>query len=176
MILVFIMAVLSRMSGGGLVPKWLPSFVPEIVFGLVFAACAWFQHGWVWALVAFLLAWRGIELGHGTAYTMGRNPSLAQSGRKQFLSFFVDPICKHFNKPYGGVFYSWLFMGIKGLVIGLATLSFAGLFLAVLWPLAYEIGWKLQEKFPKIRQYIFATSTGEYLSGAFAGAILYMVI
>lgn len=112
-----------------------------------------------------------METGHGTAYTMGRLPATAQSGRKQTLSWVVDPLCKAVGAPLGGSFYCWLFMGLKGLLIGLPLFPL-GLVLAVLWPLAYEIGWFATERSGKIRSKMGATEIGEWITGGFTGLII----
>lgn len=87
----------------------------------------------------FLGTYFALEAGHGTAFKMGKDPATAQSGRKQDLSFFIDPICKLIRAPLGGLVYCWLFMGLKGLLIGLSLFP-AGLSLAILWPGGYQIG------------------------------------
>lgn len=131
------------MAGGGLgmsrLPKWTGRF-PEILMALIVGAvlCA---NGYNPYLSAIACIWFyfALELGHGTAIAMGSWPKVALSGRKQTLSYIVDPICRQFEKPLGGKFYCWLFMGLKGFLIGLPLYPF-GLAMAVLFPLSYWIG------------------------------------
>lgn len=176
----FLYSILSRMAGGGVIS--LPKLLGRLPEGLISAGttlAGYLLHtNPALALAQFLTSYFGIETGHGTAYTMGRNPGIAQSGRKQFLSKLVDPICKAFKKPLGGTFYSWLFMGLKGLWIGLAAFP-CGIALAVLWPLAYEIGWQCRER--KLLNRYGPTEIGEYVSGFFyglcvSGSILYWLL
>lgn len=130
------------------------------------------------AVAAFGWAYAWMETGHGTAYTMARVPEIANTidpktgkPRKQTLSWVVDPLCKAIGAPLGGVFYSWVFMGLKGLLIGLPLFPL-GLALAILWPLAYEIGWQATERSAKIRDKMAPTEIGEYVTGAFTGLII----
>lgn len=155
---------------GGIMPFSL-SMLPEILFGAVLAVPVAFAWGfWAWlAAAAWCYLW--METGHGTAYTMGRNPNIAtkidpKTGkvRKQRLSYVVDPICRLLGKPLGGTFYSWLFMGLKGFLIGLPFFPF-GLTLAFLWPASYEYGMRLREK----RWVKEHNVPAEFLSCAFAG-------
>lgn len=176
----FLYAILGRMAGGGIValPKLLDR-LPEVLIAAGTTLAGYMLHlNPALALAQFFTSYFGIETGHGTAYSMGRNPGIAQSGRKQFLSKLVDPVCKALNKPLGGTFYSWLFMGLKGLLIGLSAFP-CGIALAVLWPLAYEIGWQCRER--QILKQMRPTEIGEYVSVFFyglclSGSILYWLV
>lgn len=176
-LLVPLMAVLARAAGGGLFATRLPSFLPEVLFGLFFGVVFHMLHGG--GTLAFLVAaawsYGWMETGHGTAYTMGRQPATAQSGRKQTLSRVIDPLCAAVGAPLGGRFYCWAFMGLKGALIGLPVAP-AGLLLAFLWPAAYEAGWALTERFPALRARFAATELGEWLTGASAGLILALAL
>ena len=62
--------------------------------------------------------------------------------RTQTLDKIVIPICRLFGWEVQGTEYSWVFMGLKGFLIGLLLFPY-GLILAVLWPLSYYIGLRL---------------------------------
>lgn len=179
LLLIPYMTATSRLSGGGLGADRLPkhlSRLPEILFGAGFGTTIFVTSGnWFPAALAAFWAFAWMETGHGTAYTMGRNPALAtridqKTGkpRKQTLSIVIDLLCDIFRQPLGGAFYCWTFMGLKGLLIGLAAFPF-GIGLAILWPLAYEIGWR-------IKRGGAATTIGEYISGFFAGLVLFLYV
>lgn len=142
-------------------PDWL-TWLPEALFSLIVAIVAYKIHGPWWACMG-LITYIGFQSGLATAYHMGRNPKAAQGKRKQTLSYVVDPICKALGWTLGERPYCYLFMGIKGLLIGLAVAPW-GLLMAILWPLAYDIG--------RIRN----NETAEYLSGACMGAVLWLAL
>lgn len=152
------MSILARMAGGGIWPN-RPSGLAE----LLFATPIGIAYGGASVMGGLAIAWTYLfmQTGHGTAFAMGRHPEYAQNGRKQFLSRFIDPICMAIRKPLGGMFYCWAFMGLKGLLIGIPVAPY-GLFLAVLWPLGYELGYRIEN----------TSKYGELISGAFAGLIV----
>lgn len=157
------MAILARASGGGIVK--LPSmlgWLPEATFGLSFGFAVFLYHGTLLGLLAGAWSYIWMQTGHGTAFSMGERPQDAQSGRKQFLSPVVDWVCAKLRQPLGGAFYCWLFMGLKGLLIGLPVAP-AGLLLGILWPLAYFIGRKVK-----------ISALCELLSGACAGLVIWL--
>ena len=164
-----VMALLSRMSGGGLFASRIPSFLPEVLFALGFGLGAHLL-GYPWYVVVLSSVWSYIwmQTGHGTAFKMGREPDTALSGRKQTLSYVVDPICKALGRPLGEGLYCWVFMGTKGLLIGLPVAPF-GLLLGILWPIGYEIGYQARER---VSSSVSATATGEMVTGFFAGAVI----
>lgn len=202
LILIPYMTAMSRLSGGGLGAHLLNkkgavdesgkdkggimpvdlSRLPEVLFGAGFGATILLiSTNWYVAAAATVWAFAWMETGHGTAYTMGRNPALAtridqKTGkpRKQTLSIVIDLLCDIFRQPLGGAFYSWTFMGLKGLLIGLAAFPF-GIGLAILWPLAYEIGWRSSENFRR-KTNLCETEIGEYISGFFAGLVLFLSV
>lgn len=179
-LLIGLMPVLARMSGGGFgahllnrkgakdekgrdkggkIPYVGLNFLPEVLFALPFAILGKDIFKQIYLgmdlsyvelkslsaftfLVFWGLAWRAIELGHGTAYHMGRNPKLAQGVRKQSLSVLVDPLCRALKQPLGGTFYCWTFMGLKGFLIH-ATLGWFALLAIVLWPSVYYVGQRI---------------------------------
>lgn len=154
MYLIPIAAILARIAGAG---AW-PRHTAELLFGIAITYPLHAYGIWAWVFAAlWSFAW--METGHGTAFHMGQRPDIAIKGRKQFLSPVVDRICSLMNKPLGGSFYCWLFMGLKGLLIGL-PLGLAGCALTVLWPLSYWIGRKVNNG-----------ALCELLSGACAGAV-----
>lgn len=157
-----LMSVLSRLAGGGLFAPKLPAWLPEILFGAAigFAAGLLWDNGWA-ALLSWAWAYIWMQTGHGTVLQWGSRPEEAQGERKQFLTAPVHWIAKHLNLEIGGRAYCWLFMGLKGLLIGLPLFPF-GLPLAILWPLSYEIGARI----PK------SDGLKEYLSGGAAGLLL----
>lgn len=129
-----------------------------------------------------------MQTGHGTAFHMGRRPHIAQGARKQTLSAIVDPICEGFYKriyykkmtwtndgkwitlrwkgmgwKLGEWQYCWLFMGLKGVLIGLPAFPF-GLILGVLWPAAYAYGHQKR------------IGTDEFLTGVYAGLVVVLVL
>lgn len=171
--LFLLLAFIGRLSGGLFserLPKWSGG-APEIIFGLVFAAFAFNEYGFIAALIAFILAWRGLEFGHDTGYHMGNRPDLTEKGDDR-LKPIVSWICMQVNFPIGGKIYCWIHMGIKGAFIGAATLSFWGLSTVLLFPLGYEIAWQLQKK-----GYINQHQRGalaEILSCGFSGIPIYI--
>lgn len=171
------MSVLARMSGGGILP--LPRALqrlPEVLFAGGISGGVYALHASLpLSLLALVWSYWWMETGHGTAFTMGRHPETAQSDRKQFLSPVIDPICRAVGAPLGGSFYCWLFMGLKGLLIGLPCFPF-GLLLAWLWPLGYEIGWTTRDHFPEITKKVAPTEIGEYLTGYFAGIVVLLCL
>lgn len=157
----------TGLDKGGVMPFSL-TMLPEILFGLCLASPLLFTGHWfLWLLVGgWRYAW--METGHGIAYHMGRVPD-QDPNRKQRLSVVVDWLAPKLGlQPFTRA-WCWLFMGIKGFLIGVGCFP-AGSLLAVLWPLAYDLGWTLKE-----RGHIDdmeATEFAEYCSGAFAGVVL----
>lgn len=150
LVLLISLPLLARLAGRGLFWR-VPSVLLTLPFGLHTSIV-----GWIWSYLLF-------ETGHGTAFHMGRSPSTAQSQRKQFLSPLVDTICYTLGHPLGGSFYCWLFMGLKGWLIALPLGSWYPLYFALVWPLSYEIGYWVREKYGVGDP----TATGEILTGFF---------
>lgn len=165
LLLMAVMAVLARASGGGIVK--LPegwNRVPEIAFGLIFGLAVFSYFGALAGLLAAVWSFAWMETGHGTAFHMGERPEIALTGRKQFLSPLVDWICRKNGHMLGSRFYCWLFMGLKGALIGLPVAP-AGLLLAFLWPASYWVGRKLN-----------AAALCEPASGACAGFVIWLYL
>lgn len=163
LLLIPLMAILARASGGGIKLPAAVAWLPEALFALVIGIVAYKIHGPVWASVGALTSYIFMQTGHGIAYHMGRNPKAAQGTRKQTLSIIVDPICKALGWTLGERPYCYLFMGLKGLGLGLAIAPW-GLLMAILWPLAYDIG--------RIRN----NDCAEPLSGAAMGGVLWLAL
>jgi hypothetical protein len=182
--IVAVMAALGRAAGGGLGAKyldkegvkdgkmpfsmtWLPEALICIALGAAVGveAADQFNHA-LWGLLSmpaagWVYAW--VQTGHGTAYHMGRTPASAQGERKQTLSIVVDPVCKWLGWTLGERPYCYLFMGLKGLLIGLPLFPL-GLIMAVLWPVAYDLG--------RIKN----NETAEWLSCGLLGLVLAIYI
>lgn len=159
------MARVSRLAGGGYFASKIPSTAPEIVFGLAIGAVSYFLwESWWIAAVTSAWSYMAMEAGHGNAYHMGTEQYLYPP-RRQRLDAIILPLCKLFKFENRSPGYCWLFMGLKGLLIGL-PLGLYGLPLAILWPLAYYLSFK----------YTQSSEYGEHLSGAFAGLLLEIVI
>lgn len=164
------MSVMARICGGGIVqvPPALKK-VPRYLFGLGFGLASYHLHGHIWlAALATIFSGLWMNTGHGTAYEMGYNPAVAQSGRKEFLSAIIDPITKAAGRPLGGFFYCVAFMALKGALIGLSAQPY-GLLLAVLWPLGYMIG-KWEWKAGAVWDW------QELISGAYAGLVVGLIL
>lgn len=162
-LLIPLMAFLARAAGGGIKLPSITGWIPEFLFAFVICLVSLTIYGpWI-ALPLSTLSYLGFQTGHATAYHMGRKPHAAQGLRKHTLSKIVDPICHWLGWTLGERPYCYLFLGIKGLLIGLAVAPL-GLIMAILWPLAYDIG--------RIRN----NETAEFLSGAFMGLILCLIL
>lgn len=148
MILIPLMAFLSRACGA----SWKPRGA-EWMFALPFAYCSYALFGW-WGLLGLFTTYIGMQLGHGNFWKMRG----AEGGEVKK----VELVVRLFYKKTDTALYSWLCFGLKGLIIGLCVFPY-GLALAVLWPLAYHLSWK----------YFNGTMPAEWISGGFAGAILW---
>ena len=167
--LIPLMAFIARGAGA----DWFKlKTVFGLLFGLAFGFTAYNVYGhWVAGLLGFLVSWRGFEFGHGTFYAMigyhdhNRDPSKPDVPRIQTLEKVVRPIYTRLGGDIYNPLYSWVCMGVKGLLIGLAA-GWYGLLLAVLWPFAYWVGHRI-EKQPEV---------AEWISGMFAGLIIAMAL
>lgn len=176
LLLIPVAAALGRMSGDDLkserAKRWGVGNIPEALFGLLLGWVSYQLHGHAWLACALsVVAWRGMELGHGNAFHMGVSQH-SFPDRWQTLDYLVWPLCLFISwllhiagKPpieRRDAAYCWIFMGTKGLIIGLA-LGWGAPALAILWPLAYWIN------FVKLRK--TDTPLAEWLSAGFAGAV-----
>ena len=145
------MAVLSRMSGGGLGAKYLDRFkitwLPEAFFSLPF--------GWALSTVVGPWGWLAAVLSYvcmQTATEPGFNLNYKEN---KTLIPYVNAIAKVLGIKPHTVNYMRLWNAFKGFLIGLPV---GGLPLAILWPLGYEIGRRVKKH-----------EVSELLAGAFAG-------
>lgn len=162
------MALMSRLSGmrWPLLDRYQITWLPELFFAFgLGAAPAYLTHGavmawlepyaagWLVSLCAWLaaifvfnraVAWAYIwmQTGHGAILHWGMEP-VRDPDRKQFLTPFVDWLSARLGIVKNSTPYCRLFMAVKGFLIGLPV---GGVVLAVLWPLAYEIGARLRGK------------------------------
>jgi hypothetical protein len=116
------------------------------------------------AILAFIFAFIGINLGHYQFWFMGVQQPDPRSGA---IEFILKPLTKFLR--YGSLPYSIIGLMIKGAFIGAGTLNpLVIIASAILWPLAYYIGMRL---FP------LRNDIAEALSGFFGGLalLLYMV-
>jgi hypothetical protein len=163
MILIPLLSFLARAAGGGWPMNKLPSWAgrfPEIIIALIVAYMAagvswWILPVLVWVYFAF-------ETGHGNAYHMGFHKD-DFPGRWQTLDYIVRPVAEKLGFENRSAGYCWLFMGLKGLLIGLPLAPY-GLALAVLWPLSYYLSFRFTRD----------SVVAEYLSGACLGLILWL--
>lgn len=159
------MAVTARQSGGGLgaqyLPRWL-TWLPEVFFAAGFGYAAYQYGGLVAAVIATAWSYIWMQTGHGTVLHWGKNPEHATGERTQTLTPVVNWLAKRLGLTIGEVGYCRLFMAVKGFLIGLPV---GGILLAVLWPLAYEIGVRVKRH-----------EVSELLSGAFSGVNIYLLL
>lgn len=166
MIIIY-MALMSRLSGmrWPLLDRFKITWLPELLFAIPFgAALSLWSDNFItsWLLFCFGTAWSYIwmQTGHGAILHWGMEP-IRDPDRKQFLTPFVDWLAKRLGIVKNSTPYCRMFMAVKGFLIGLPV---GGVVLAVLWPLAYEIGARLRGKV-KFDPHIAA----EVLAGAGAG-------
>lgn len=156
-LIIAFMTITCRMAGGGLgaqyLPRWL-TWLPEVFFAAGFGYAAFQYGGWIAAALATAWSYIWMQTGHGTVLQWGRDPSQAV-GRTQTLTPVVNWLAERFGFALGDVNYCRMFMAVKGFLIGLPV---GGLPLAILWPLAYEIGVRVKRH-----------EVSELLSGTFSG-------
>jgi len=156
------MAGLSRLCGWGGVPKALGGF-PEILWGLAIAGAVGYQtESAVLFLLAWLWSWLWMEAGHGNAYHDGAEKDGFPDRFQAPIDYVVRPVCKLLKWEVRGTAYCRLFMATKGLMIGLPLYPF-GLALAVAWPLAYAISFRVLKR---------GSMPAEWISGAAAGLVI----
>lgn len=140
----------------------------KTVWGLLFAlpialaSMAMFALPWWGFIIAFVVAWRGFEFGHGTFFAMrGYYDGDSKEGDKpriQTLEKMFRPLYVAVGGNITHPMYSWVMMGVKGFIIGLPLLWWA-IPLAVLYPTAYWYGFKV-EKNKSIAELISAMAVG----------------
>lgn len=161
-------AFLARLSGGGMFAKHLWSALPEVIFSVPYALIGVllvYQISPIFIPLCFIFTWRMMELGHGTFYDMeGYRDYPDDPKRKQTLEYITRPIYKLFSNDIRKPAYSWLCMGLKGLLIGL-PLGWFAIPHAILWPSAYWLGRKLGR-----------AEYSEWISGAVSGLLISLTI
>lgn len=139
-------------GGLGGVLKWFSL----IVFTLGFGYGSYTLYGWfATPLVAATVF--GLTTGHGRFFAM-QGANLNDPNPEWIEKYLVLPWYKgNIQTPL----YSWVCMGIKGIMIGLPIMPF-GLALGLLWPASYAVSFK----------YTQSSALAEYLRGYFTGVIL----
>lgn len=177
-LLIAYMAVMSRLSGSGFGAKWGVSWAPEVAFSLPFGiAFGWtlnaFGVGFAWSVLGMLLgsAWSYIFMQSATwpalRWEYDPNPNVTRTAT---LKPAADWIASKFGKQLGDEAYSWIYMGLKGFLIGLPV---GGIPLAILWPLGYEIGSHARGR---TEDWIDPHTVSELSAGAFAGVAIIVFI
>lgn len=126
------------------------TWLPELAFAVPFGLIGVFGTGSnLFGVLCVAWSYIWMQTGHGVVLPWGRpitNEAFKKQmlgGRTQTLTPIVDWIAKRVGisteRPDGvySVSYCRLFMAVKGFLIGLPA---GGVPLAILWPLAYEIG------------------------------------
>lgn len=163
-----IMAFLARLSGGGLFAPKIWSRLPELCFAIPFGVYAGMEYGWYWGVMAWVWSFFAMEMGHGTFYGMqGYNDHNRESEnpRIQTLEKVFRPIYTALGGNIYHPAYSWVGMGLKGLLIGLPIAPW-GLLLAFLWPVSYWIGHRI-ERNPAVAEWVSGMMSGMVLGLAF---------
>lgn len=188
-LLIVAMSILARQAGGGLGAKHLDRFkitwLPELLFACFFGYASGYYVPWVDLAVTIgregtvwttfnlfipaevfqatvtLWSYLWMQTGHGSVLHWGRDPSQTH-GRQQTLTRFVNYLAEALDLEIGSVGYCRLFMAVKGFLIGLPV---GGGVLALLWPVAYEIGHRAKRH-----------EVSELLSGAFAGLAILLFL
>lgn len=161
-----IMAVAARMHGAakrdevtGALTGWPMAgrIISTAIFGLAFAYASFMTFGiWWLALIEGLVSVAAFSTGHGRVYAM-TGANLNDPNPEMLEKLFGWLYRGDISKPL----YSWYIMGLKGLFIGLAAAPF-GIFLAVLWPLAYWASFYFKND----------SAPAEWASGLFAGMVI----
>lgn len=155
----------ARQHGGGNVGVWLNNLPIDlsglcgIFFVLPIAAYFGLHLGWFYFVTSLVSSYFFFNTGHAVAYDMGNNPSIAQSGRMETLSYIINPLCNLLGIELGGTLFCWIFMLIKGLLFSIPLLNFAPL-AAFLYTLGYSLGYK----------YPLPSSWGTFSSEWYSGA------
>lgn len=161
LLLIPVMSILARMSGGGLGADKIWGRLPELLFALVFSLASFKLYGVWWVSVLFFIeSYFAMEMGHGTFYEMKGYVYSEVNGkpRKQLIEYFVRPFY------FGNIedpLYSWVCMAVKGFLIAL-PLGLLSPINAIMWPLSYWIGVKI----------IKNIEYGEWFSGGLSGFLI----
>jgi hypothetical protein len=138
MLMVLYMAFTSAWSGGSLwpsqyLPKWATWF-PEALFALGFVYALYPVIGY-WSVLAGI--WSYIWMQSATAPGLHWGDGNYNPERTSTLKPLADWIAGLFKIHPSTKQYCWIYMGLKGFLIGLPV---GGIVTAFLWPLGYEIG------------------------------------
>ena len=182
-------AVTSRMSGGGLGAKyldkkgkgsgvmpfnatWLPEAAFCLPFGLLPALVAQPYIGpWANALGAFLFAVSYLGMQAATAPGLHWGKGNYDPNRTSTLKPFADWLA---DKVFGITDastkeYCRVYMAVKGFIIGFPV---GGIPLAILWPLGYDVGFKINKGDQGWHEVMSGAGAGIALA-LFAGALLF---
>jgi len=172
-----IMAVLSRMAGGGFV--YLPLGLDQHLYAVPYAFVGLLCTGsWWFFWLAYATAFLGKRTGHGQYMDLG---TWSKEVEPETLDFIVEAIFGKDN--YDSYWRDFFGLTITGLVVALgATIAlivsgnflFALLILlgASLKSISYMIGWKVHKMF----DHKSGTEIGELLTGFFAGLSLVYIL
>lgn len=170
------MAITSRMSGGGLGAPWLAkynmSWLPEVFFTIPFGVVGGyyaeliFNNNWItygYGMFAFVWSYLWMQTGHAAALPWDVIEKQAKMARDNTLTPVVKFLCHLFKVKYTTTntkgepayteAYSWMFMSLKGFLIGLSCGAFMN---ALFWPLGYEAGSHLKGKTGPVDPHAFA--------------------
>lgn len=154
LLLIPLMAFFGRVCGASWQPKKYPA---EWVWAFVIALAAQpltISHLIILTIWGFI----AMQLGHGRFFAM-QGANLADPKPEQIETFIQKVYKGDITKPV----YSWLCMGAKGFLIALPLGFSAAVANALLWPLAYYIG------FRKLNDGAYA----EVLAGGFLGSLIW---
>lgn len=161
-----LLALVARLHGGGLW-KACPKLALKILFGLPFGVAAYLLTGSPLAgLIGWAVSATAYALGHGTVYAMRGYDSPSDPDRIERLERIVRPIWSALGLDITHPAYSWVTMGLKGLLIGAAT-GPGALVLAVLWPASYWVGRRGEANLNEV---------AEWVSGCAAGCVVLAAI
>jgi hypothetical protein len=177
MILLFVLlgvfgAAISRLHGGG----WglsLPKVVNNALWALPLGLASFWAAGVWFGLVAFAMCLAGKATGHGNFMDLGR---FEGESKDEALEFIIKPLRERISVFW----YDLIGLAIVGFAaVSGAALAFglnnviAGVVIALGGlagkPLAYVIGWALQDKIKSLPyDFNHPTAIGELLTGFFA--------
>ena len=176
------MAILASLAGGSfpgskvfdreitLFHRWTINFtwIPEAIFCAIIASAAEMAWGsWV-VIPAFIISYIGMQAATGPALPWGDDPERSMS-RPRTLSPIVNWISDRLGFTRGDVNYCRTWMAVKGFLIGLPL---GGIPLAILWPLAYEAGYRVAPYTKGFDSHIIK----EMLSGVAAAIAITIII
>lgn len=133
--------------------------ISTVVMVLVMAAANYATFGiWWLALSGGVLSAYGFATGHGRFYAMN-GANLADPNPEWIERIFGWMYRGDITKPA----YSWFCMGIKGLLVGVATAPL-GLLLAIVYPAAYWFSFKVMKNESESAEWISVGAAG-FLAG-----------